>query len=124
MFRGLSFYPTAPIGPVPDLGNNGYLYRMKHRLLPFLFLFPACASVAQQPRDSSSLPGDTISLREVIIRSPYRASQETPVSFKNLDSQTLNQKNAGQEPSFMLSQTPSVTACSDAGSLYFESAGI
>ena len=90
---------------------------MKHLLCAafLLLLFP---SLAQPRRDSSSLTKDTFALREVVITSPYRAGEEAPVSFQNLDAQTLEGKNFGQEPSFILAQTPSVTVYSDAGSYF------
>jgi iron complex outermembrane receptor protein len=59
---------------------------------------------------------DTITqkkLDEVII---YKANTITPVTYQNLDMKVIDQKNTGQEPSFLLSETPSITVYSDAGS--------
>jgi len=70
---------------------------------------------------------DTIRhLNEVTVS--YQADQATPVSYQNLDAKTLKLLSTGQEPSFILSQTPSITASSDAGSTqgysYFRIRGI
>lgn len=59
---------------------------------------------------------DTITqkkLDEVVI---YKANTITPVTYQNLDMKVIDQKNTGQEPSFLLSETPSITVYSDAGS--------
>lgn len=90
---------------------------MKYRLLIVLSFF-TLTTFAQQHRDTTSIEKDTFALREIVILAPYRASFETPVSFKNLDMATIEQKNIGQEPSFILSQTPSITTYSDAGSYF------
>jgi iron complex outermembrane receptor protein len=101
---------------------------MKHPLLAILLLIILSPCLAQQPHDSTNIRKDTFALREVIILSSYRASNEMPVSFKNLDLQAIEQKNIGQEPSFILSQTPSISVYSDAGSYfgysYFRMRGI
>lgn len=56
-------------------------------------------------------------IEPVLIKTPYHADNLTPVSFQNIDiSQTWDLKNTGQEPSFLLSETPSMTVYSDAGS--------
>ncbi|SDL00501.1 iron complex outermembrane recepter protein [Catalinimonas alkaloidigena] len=59
-------------------------------------------------------PADT--LKEVTVSADYNASRETPITFQNLNSNEINQRYYGQEPALMLTQTPSVTAYSDAGS--------
>ena len=67
-------------------------------------------------------------LQEVFIVSPYRATETTPVSFQNIGLQTLEEKNFGQEPTFILGETPNVNFSSDAGSYsgysYFRLRGI
>lgn len=73
-----------------------------------------------QERDSIA------ALKEVVVS--YQAGQYTPVSFQNIPRETIRVKNYGQEPSFLLSETPSVTGYSDAGSgqgySYFRMRGI
>lgn len=58
----------------------------------------------------------------------YRASEKTPVTFQNLTAASLALKNTGQEPAFLLTETPSITAYSDAGNTqgysYFRMRGI
>ncbi|SFW64227.1 TonB-dependent receptor [Chitinophaga sancti] len=59
---------------------------------------------------------DTITqkkLDEVVI---YKANTITPVTYQNLNMKVIDQKNTGQEPAFLLSETPSITVYSDAGS--------
>jgi len=46
----------------------------------------------------------------------YRAVSNTPVSYQNIDKQTLIEENIAQEPSFLLSKMPSITNYSDSGS--------
>lgn len=52
-------------------------------------------------------------LEEIVVT--YRANKTTPVTYQNMDMTPLQEKNTGQEPSFLLSETPSVTVYSDAG---------
>jgi iron complex outermembrane receptor protein len=54
-----------------------------------------------------------ISLQEIVVS--YRANKFTPVSFQNIGSNEIKRKSTGQEPSFLLAETPSITAYSDAG---------
>jgi iron complex outermembrane receptor protein len=67
--------------------------------------------LAQQsePRDT------TIALTEVVVA--YQANKLTPVSFQNISHKRIKSISVGQEPSFILAETPSVTAYSDAGSM-------
>ena len=52
-------------------------------------------------------------LNEVIIS--YQANKHTPVTYQNLYAADIKQKSTGQEPSFLLAETPSITAYPDAG---------
>ena len=52
-------------------------------------------------------------LKEIIIT--YQADKLTPITFQNISSKDLKTKSTGQEPSFLLSETPSITNYSDAG---------
>lgn len=70
---------------------------------------------------------DTIkNLDEVIVT--YQAGKRTPITFQNISSKELKAKSTGQEPSFLLAETPSVTNYSDAGNSqgysYFRIRGI
>jgi iron complex outermembrane receptor protein len=88
------------------------------RLLFVVALFVSLMSFSQN---------DTIVLDECVV-SFYRANKTTPITFKNIDKSELDLKCVGQEPSFILSQTPSITGYSDAGSgvgySYFRLRGI
>lgn len=65
-------------------------------------------------------------LKEVIV--PYQADKKTPVTFQNISGKELDAKSVGQEPSFLLTQLPSITNYSDAGHFqgysYFRMRGI
>lgn len=65
-------------------------------------------------------------LDEVVVT--YQADKRTPVTFQNLYSKELKEKSTGQEPSFLLSETPSITNYSDGGNSqgysYFRLRGI
>lgn len=65
-------------------------------------------------------------LQEVIIT--YQADKRTPITFQNIYSKDIKAKSTGQEPSFLLSETPSITNYSDAGNSqgysYFRLRGI
>ena len=58
----------------------------------------------------------------------YQADKQTPVTFLNIYSTEVKNKSTGQEPSFLLSETPSITNYSDAGNSqgysYFRLRGI
>ncbi len=74
-----------------------------------------------------TLKSDTIKqLKEVIVA--YQADRITPVTFQNINLKVLKTKSTGQEPSFLLSETPSITVYSDAGNTqgysYFRMRGI
>lgn len=65
-------------------------------------------------------------LKEVVIT--YQADKLTPITYQNIYSKELKYKSIGQEPSFLLAETPSITNYSDAGSAngysYFRIRGI
>ncbi|SHN10652.1 TonB-dependent receptor [Chitinophaga sp. CF418] len=54
-------------------------------------------------------------LKEIVVT--YQAGSATPVTYQNLNMKVLDEKNTGQEPSFLLSETPSITVYSDAGNM-------
>lgn len=68
----------------------------------------------------------TFILNEIIVT--YHANKLTPMSFANIPQDAITAKLFGQEPSFLLSTTPSITVYSDAGSMqgysYFRLRGI
>jgi iron complex outermembrane receptor protein len=70
---------------------------------------------------------DTLrTLQDVLIT--YQADKRTPITFQNIYLKELKAKYTGQEPSFLLSETPSITNYSDArnmqGYSYFRLRGI
>src|ERR1700754_2294234 len=84
-----------------------------------IFLFCAHAAFAQQKSDT---------LPEVVVRSPFTNSTLSPLTLSNISRKEILEKNYGQEPSIVLSKTPSVTYYTDAGSgsgySYFRLRGI
>ncbi|MEZ4829422.1 MAG: TonB-dependent receptor [Bacteroidia bacterium] len=90
----------------------------------FLYIFLFSSLHAQIPSEDTM----KINLDGVVISSGFQAGNNMPVSFTNLNRSDWNLKNTGQEPSFFLSETPSVTFYSDAGSFngysYFRLRGI
>ena len=52
-------------------------------------------------------------LKEIIIN--YQADKLNPITFQNIISKNIKLKSIGQEPSFLFSETPSITNYSDAG---------
>lgn len=95
---------------------------MKKSTLLGTLLLSAPLIYSQDKADSSQV------LQEVVISSPFTASAKSPVTLSHIGRQELERKNYGQEPSAILSQTPSVTFYTDAGSAsgysYFRIRGI
>ena len=83
------------------------------------------AQVASNP-DTAHLKDTTHVIKEVVVT--YQADKLTPVTFQNISGKELQAKSTGQEPSYLLAQTPSITVYSDAGSTqgysYFRMRGI
>lgn len=79
----------------------------------FLLTFFALLSVTQLSAQDTLQIDSTKFLEEIIII--YQADKRTPVTFQNIYSKEIKQKTTGQEPSFLLSETPSITNYSDAG---------
>lgn len=74
-----------------------------------------------------TLSNDTLqTLKEVFVT--FQADKRTPVTFQNIYSKDIKAKLTGQEPSYLLSETPSITNYSDAGNSqgysYFRLRGI
>jgi iron complex outermembrane receptor protein len=93
----------------------------------YFILFPFIILTSRQLKAQDTLRLDTTkTLREVIIT--YQADKLTPITFQNISSKELKTKSTGQEPSFLLSETPSITNYSDAGNSqgysYFRLRGI
>jgi iron complex outermembrane recepter protein len=108
------------------LEPRGYLGKKKifklERLFPILLL-----GIPSQI-DAQSIPKkDTLyRLNEAVV--VYQAGKKTPVTFQDVSTSDLQVKTRGQEPSFILSEYPSITNTSDAGSFqgysYFRLRGI
>lgn len=94
-------------------------------LLKFALTNLALVAALQLQAQVSPKP-DTSRLKEVVVT--YQADKLTPVTFQNLNGSILKAKSTGQEPTFLLSETPSITVYSDAGSTqgysYFRMRGI
>ncbi|AWH84958.1 TonB-dependent receptor [Flavobacterium album] len=96
-----------------------HLIRYKHF---YAFLLISCFVNAQD-----TIPTDTIT-RLPEVQLTYQAGSKTPVTFLNINAATIDRKSVGQEPSFLLSETPSITVYSDGGNTqgysYFRMRGI
>lgn len=96
---------------------------MNKAYITLLLIFIALVSRAQ---DSTIVFSDTLETVDII--SPFVAVKKSPFTYKNLDISVISQQNYGQEASFILSNTPSITVYSDAGSYqgysYFRMRGI
>lgn len=93
----------------------------------YFILFLLLILTSKHIKAQDSLPLDTTkALQEVTII--YQADKLTPITFQNIGSNDLKTKSTGQEPSFLLSETPSITNYSDAGNSqgysYFRLRGI
>jgi iron complex outermembrane receptor protein len=93
----------------------------------YFTLFLLTILTSRQLKAQDTLPLDTTHrLKEVIVT--YQADKLTPITFQNISSKDLKTKLTGQEPSFLLSETPSITNYSDAGNSqgysYFRLRGI
>jgi iron complex outermembrane receptor protein len=73
----------------------------------------ATISVSANPLEADSLK--TVNMQEVEIVST-RATKQTPVTFTNVDKESLRKQNYGLDLPFLLSSTPSLLTTSDAGS--------
>jgi iron complex outermembrane receptor protein len=69
---------------------------------------------------AQNIDKDTIQLKEVevVANLPYQATNRVPITFKNLTQKDLSFINYGQEPSQILSNTPSMTTYSESGSVW------
>jgi iron complex outermembrane receptor protein len=96
---------------------------MNFRIL--LFYFSVIAS--NQAFAQFTIKADSINHLKAVVIS-YQADKLTPITFQNISSKELKTKSTGQEPSFLLSETPSITNYSDAGNSqgysYFRLRGI
>jgi iron complex outermembrane receptor protein len=83
---------------------------MNRHLLTFIIWITAISAVYAQETEQVDT---TILLQEVVVA--YQANSLTPVTYQNINRAKIRQISVGQEPSFILSETPSITAYSDAG---------
>ncbi|MDF0719859.1 TonB-dependent receptor [Kaistella sp. PBT33-4] len=80
----------------------------------YLTLFILTIFLSKQLKAQDTLRLDTLqTLKEVVIT--YQADKRTPMTFQNIYSKDIKAKSTGQEPSFLLSETPSITNYSDGG---------
>ncbi len=79
--------------------------------LILIFLLLSGKGLSQNQTDTS-----VVTLKEIVISDVYNANNSDPVTHQNIQISSIEKKLIGQEPSFVLSQTPSMTVYSDAGS--------
>ena len=93
----------------------------------YIILFLLTILISLQLKAQDTLRIDTLqTLQEVVVT--YQADKRTPITFQNIYSKDIKAKSTGQEPSFLLAETPSITNYSDAGNSqgysYFRLRGI
>ncbi len=92
----------------------------------FILIFLTIVTSRQLKAQDTLRLDTTQQLKEVIVT--YQADKMTPITFQKISSKDLKTKSTGQEPSFLLSETPSITNYSDAGNSqgysYFRLRGI
>jgi iron complex outermembrane recepter protein len=80
----------------------------------YIILFLLTIPISLQLKAQDTLRIDTLhTFQEVVVT--YHADNRTPITFQNIYSKYIKAKSTGQEPSFLLSETPSITNYSDAG---------
>jgi len=87
---------------------------MKRKLIMAVAVASAVAVQAEKPENVQIDTLKTYNLQSVQVVST-RASQKTPMAFKNFTKEQIKGVNFGQDIPFLLSLTPSVTITSDAG---------
>lgn len=96
----------------------------KYYFLLFFFFITTLSNAQKSMFDEDSVT----SLEEIIISPSFLATTYTPVTYEDLLVSDISFKNVGQEASFLLSESPSMTVYSDAGGLqgytYFRLRGI
>jgi iron complex outermembrane recepter protein len=96
-------------------------------MMKWLLFFFSIFLIVRKVDAQDTLRYDTsLSLKPVVV--VYQADKFTPTPFQNISSKELKTKSTGQEPSFLFSETPSITNYSDAGNSqgysYFRLRGI
>jgi iron complex outermembrane receptor protein len=124
MAKLLNFTSERNSGKTFIFAKSFYLKLQMTRIFTLLVFF-LCFIFSLKAQQRSQK--DTIrQLQEVVVT--YQADKLTPITFQNLSAPFLKAKSIGQEPSFLLSETPSVTVYSDAGNTqgysYFRMRGI
>ncbi|MCO5231847.1 MAG: TonB-dependent receptor [Chitinophagales bacterium] len=96
------------------LSFNSTQFIAKFQFRFYRATFALILLISTQLHAQESETSDTINkLEEVVIN--YQVKQNAPIAFQNIYSEEIKAKLTGQEPSFFLSQTPSITNYSDAG---------
>lgn len=92
------------------------------------FLFAQNDSLPSADEDYETAIVFPLETKTIVIYGAYSAGQDLPFSYTGILRERIDQQNYGQEPSFLLSTTPSMTVYSDAGSYqgysYFRMRGI
>jgi iron complex outermembrane recepter protein len=87
----------------------------------------ACLLIGLGANAQDTIPKDSSYLLEAVVVI-YQAEPSSPVTFQNIAAEEIDKRSVGQEPSFILAETPAITAYSDAGNTqgysYFRMRGI
>ncbi|MGB5555933.1 MAG: TonB-dependent receptor [Flavobacteriaceae bacterium] len=83
-------------------------------LYTFMLFFGLPLGILAQQQPSDSLTGTKVVLDEVFV-SAIRATNQSPVTFSNLQKQDIAPRNLGQDIPILMNFLPSVVTTSDAG---------
>lgn len=81
-----------------------------------LLLFSSVFGQVDTLYENGNIVKDTINVNEIIVTTFYKATKNTPVSFKNIDTATINLYGRELEPTKLLQHTPSVSFYTENGS--------
>jgi len=87
------------------------LLRMKNQFSVFVLLLLTTSAISQE-KENDSIPIQNL---EAVIVKSVRVETNSPVTHSNLDKESLEKRNLGQDIPYMLSYLPSVVTTSDAG---------
>ncbi len=109
-----------------DVNNTNHTFHSVTRLSIFnLFVWLTCFLGTGDLAAQSDAPSEPT---EIFIFAPNRSDNEAPFTFKNISVDSYEDRQYGQEPSYILSSTPAITSYSDSGSnqgySYFRLRGI
>src|ERR1700759_4953304 len=90
------------------------MHTLKTRRNTTILLFALLSSSLTSNAQVAATADSAHTMKELVVTT--KADKRTPITFQNLSGKDLQARSTGQEPSYLLSETPSITVYSDAGS--------